>query len=195
MKTPSIRLMASGVAALMLLAACGGTTGTTWTFAPALPTPTVGPSVMPSMGASSAPTTAPSAGTSAAPASPGGSVVPGSPAASVAASPGPAHVIKLELTGSLSITQDGQTVTALDVKEGETVHFVIDNTAGFTHNFHIATADQLQQNAPDLPGIPDWTSGVQEFDYMVTADTAGLEFACTVPGHYSLMHGTFNVTP
>ena len=86
-------------------------------------------------------------------------------------------------------------MTALDVKEGETVHFVIDNTAGFTHNFHIGTSDQLSQAAPDLPGIPDWTSGVQEFDYTVTADTASLQFGCTVPGHYSLMHGTFNVTP
>ncbi len=187
--------MVSGMAALLLLAACGGTTGTTWTIAPALPTPTAGPSGMPSMGASSAPTAVPSAGTSVAPASPGASVAPGSPAASAATSPGAGQVIKLELTGSLSITQDGQAVTTLDVKQGETVHFVIDNTAGFTHNFHIGTADQLQQNAPDLPGIPDWTSGVQEFDYTVTADTAGLEFACTVPGHYSLMHGTFNVTP
>ncbi len=182
MKTPSMRLLVSGAAALVLLAACGGATGTTWTIAPALPTPTVGPS---------APTPRPSA----APASPVASPAPGSPTASAATSPAAGQIIKLELTGSLSITQDGQQVSELTVKEGQTVHFVIDNVAGFTHNFHIGTADQLSQGQPDLPGIPDWSSGVQEFDYTVTAETAGLQFGCTVPGHYGPMHGTFNVMP
>lgn len=85
-------------------------------------------------------------------------------------------------------------MTNLTVKEGETVHFVIDNTAGFAHDFFIGPADKLAQaQVTGLPGIPEWSSGVQEFDYQVTADTANLEFACTLPGHYPLMHGTFTV--
>jgi uncharacterized cupredoxin-like copper-binding protein len=186
MKTPTTRLLVSSVAILLLLAACGGTATTTWTIAPALPTSTAGPSPVATAAPSLAPTATTPAGTSA---------IPGSPAATAATSPSAGQVIKLELTGILSITQDGEQVTELTVKEGETVHFVIDNTAGFTHNFHIGTADQLSQNLPGLPGIPDWTDGVQEFDYPVTAETAGLQFACTVPGHYGPMHGTFKVVP
>jgi uncharacterized cupredoxin-like copper-binding protein len=171
MKTPTTRLLVSSVAILLLLAACGGTATTTWTIAPALPTSTAGPS----------------AGTSAA---------PGSPTESAATSPAAGQVIRLELTGVLSITQDGEQVTELTVKEGETVHFVIDNTAGFDHNFYIGTADQLSQDlTTGLPGIPKWGGGIQEFDYAVTAETAGLQFACTLPGHYGPMHGTFKVVP
>jgi uncharacterized cupredoxin-like copper-binding protein len=46
-----------------------------------------------------------------------------------------------------------------------------------------------------LPGVPMFASGTQQFTYMVTDATAKLQFACTVPGHYPLMHGTFNVQP
>ena len=140
---------------------------------------------------SATPTAAPSDDASAAP-----SAAPGSPAASSDASPSAGQTITLELTGSLSITQDGQPVSALTVTEGETVHFVLDNTANYAHNFFIGPADALAQNqVAGLPGVPDWTSGIQEFDYVVTAETAGLQFACTIPGHYGPMHGTFTVVP
>lgn len=187
MKTPSIRIVVATMAALLLLAACGGTSGSTWTIAPVQPTATPGPSTAASVAPSGAPTTAPSADASGEPASPG---------ASTEASAAAGQTITLEVTGALQITQDGQPVTTLAVREGETVHFVLDNTAGFPHNFFIGTPDQLSQNqVAGLPGIPDWSSGVQEFDYVVTAETAGLEFACTVPGHYGPMHGTFTVAP
>jgi uncharacterized cupredoxin-like copper-binding protein len=187
MKTSSPRILAAAVAGLLLLAACGGTSGSTWTINPISPTPTPGPSTVASAQPSSATTTAPSGDAS---------VAPGSPAASSDASPTAGQTITLQLTGSLQITQDGQTVSALTVKEGETVHFVIDNVAGFGHNFFIGAADALAQNqVGGLPGIPEWTSGIQEFDYVVTAETAGLQFACTIPGHYPPMHGTFTVVP
>ena len=87
-------------------------------------------------------------------------------------------------------------MTDLTVKEGETIHFRISNSAGFDHDFYIGTADQLSQGQVDgLPGVPAFASGTQEFDYTVTAATAGLQFGCTVPGHYQLMHGTFTVQP
>ncbi|MBX3031969.1 MAG: hypothetical protein KF809_17625 [Chloroflexi bacterium] len=155
------------LAATLLLAACGGTAGSTWTVAPLAPTPTTPP-------ATPAPTGA-----------------PGSPDATA----GTARTVHIELTGSLSFVQDGERLTSLEVTEGETIHFVLDNTAGFSHDFLIGTADQLSQRLIDgLPGVPEWTSGVEEFEYQVTAETAGLQFACTVPGHYGPMHGDFVVT-
>ena len=147
----------------LLLAACGGTTGSAWTEAPLRPTPSAGPSVVPSQ-----------------------------PAGSPDASAGAGRTIELELTSSLQIQQDGEQVVELEVQEGETLHFVLDNTAGFSHNFLIGPPDALSGGTTDgLPGVEAWDSGVREFDYEVTADTAQLEFACTVPGHYQTMHGSF----
>lgn len=191
MKTHSKRIVAASLAGLLLFAACGGTSASTWTIAPVQPTPTGGPegSAVASAGASGAPASpAASAGASGAPAS---------PAASTQASPAVGQTVTLDLTGSLSITNEaGEAVSSLTVKDGETIHFVIDNTAGFPHNFFIGAADALAQNQiGGLPGIPAWSSGIQEFDYVVTADSANLQFGCTVPGHYPLMHGTFTVAP
>jgi len=216
MKTPSTRILVASMAGLLLLTACSsGTTVSTWTIAPVLPTPTPGPQasgtasampsgmVMPSAGASSGAPASPAAssGATAAPGSPaassGATAVPGSPGASAQVSPAAGETINLQLTGSLSITDaSGTAVTNLNVKMGETVHFVVDNTAGFLHDFFIGPPDALAQNQiGGLPGIPQWTSGVQEFDYVVTADTAKMEFACSLPGHYPLMHGTFTIVP
>ncbi len=130
------------------------------------------------------------ASTPAAAGSPASAPPPASPATAAGRS------IALDENGTLQITQDGQPVTDLTVKEGETIHFVISNSAGFDHDFYIGTADQLSGGQiAGLPGVPAFASGTAEFDYTVTAATAGLEFGCTVPGHYQLMHGTFTVEP
>lgn len=160
-----LRVLAAAVAALLVLAACSSSTGSTWTVAPLHPTPSPGPSVAPT-----------------------------EPAGTPDASAGAVRTIELALTSSLQIQQDGMQVTELEVREGETIRFVIDNTAGFTHDFWIGPADQLSAGTVDgLPGLEAWESGVMEFEYQVTAETDGLEFACTVPGHYQTMHGTFRV--
>lgn len=105
-------------------------------------------------------------------------------------------MIALDETASLTITRDGQPVSALDVKKGDTVTFQITNSAGFSHDFYIGTADQLSPNqTAGLPGVAPFDSGTQQFTYTVTDATATLQFACTLPGHYSTMHGTFNLTP
>jgi hypothetical protein len=160
-----IRLLPSAVLVIiaLLLTACGGTTGSTWTEAPLRPTPSAGPSAIPS-----------------------------EPAGSPVGSAGTARTIELDLTSSLQIQQDGAQVIELEVQEGETLHFVLDNTAGFSHDFFIGPADALSAGTVDgLPGVEAWDSGVREFDYVVTADTAQLQFGCTVPGHYQTMHGSF----
>ena len=87
-------------------------------------------------------------------------------------------------------------MSALDVKKGDTVTFQITNTAGFDHDFYIGTADQLQNNqTAGLPGVAPFSTGTQQFTYTVTDATATLQFACTLPGHYNTMHGSFTVQP
>jgi uncharacterized cupredoxin-like copper-binding protein len=176
------------IGAMLLLAACSGA-APTWTFAP---TPSPGPatpvpSAEPSTAPTSAPTTAPSAGASGEPTG-----APGSPGAS-----GAATTIPVELTASVQIHQNGQQISTLTVKNGETIHFEVTNSAGFPHNFFIGPADKLATNqTAGLPGVPDFNTGTETFDYTVTDETATLEFACTVPGHYQAgMRGTFTVEP
>jgi len=105
------------------------------------------------------------------------------------------RVVKLDATPTLQFTDDaGTQVKNIPVKAGEVVRFEVDNKAGFTHNFHIGTNDELIANAPALVGIPDWTTGVQTYDWTVPA-SGELKFGCTVPGHYALMQGTFTIEP
>ena len=76
------------------------------------------------------------------------------------------------------------------------ITFKITNTAGFDHDFFIGTPDQLSNNqTTGLPGLAAFESGTQTFTYTVDDNTANLQFACSLPGHYPLMHGTFNVQP
>lgn len=104
-------------------------------------------------------------------------------------------MIQLEETEDLQILQDGQLVTQLTVKLGDTIVFKVNNTADFDHNFYIGPANSLaNDDITGLPGIPAF-QGAQELTYTVTADTANLQFACPLEGHYDTMHGTFVVTP
>jgi hypothetical protein len=103
------------------------------------------------------------------------------------------RVIKLEATADLHFRDEaGNVVSQIDVVAGETIQFEIDNTAGFDHNFWIGTPDVLSvPNATTDTGIPTWQSGVQTLTW--TAAGEGLQFACTVPGHYSTMQGSIVV--
>ena len=78
---------------------------------------------------------------------------------------------------------------------GETIEFVIDNTAGFDHNFWIGTPEELAGSFAETDvGIPTWASGVESVVWTVPEEGAEvLQFACTVPGHYTPMHGNFQI--
>jgi hypothetical protein len=112
----------------------------------------------------------------------------------VAPPSGEGRVIDLVATAALQFTTpDGTQVTDIPVTPGETITFRIDNTAGFDHNFYIGTDAELSvPNATTPTGIPSWMSGVQELTWVVPADISGLKYGCTVPGHYTLMQGTFS---
>jgi hypothetical protein len=120
----------------------------------------------------------------------------GQPSAAPIESPGTAdspRVIALEETASLQIVDaDGNQVTQIPVVPGEVVRFEVTNTAGFPHNFYVGEPEPLEANAvADLEGIPDFTEGTQTFDWQVPDEPDGLQYACTIPGHYQPMHGDF----
>jgi hypothetical protein len=104
------------------------------------------------------------------------------------------RVIVLQANAALQFTDaDGVQVKDIPVKAGEVVRFEVDNTAGYVHNFHIGTEEELAvPNAEGQGGIPDWETGVQTYDWTVPSE-GELKFGCTVPGHYSLMQGTFSI--
>jgi uncharacterized cupredoxin-like copper-binding protein len=180
---------ALGAVLVLVVAACADPSGQSWTPPPA-GTPAVETAAPESAAPASAAPGSPAPAT-AAPASVAPSAAPSAPASVV---PGEARVIELEMDAALQIKQDGQKVVDIPVTPGETITFRIDNTAGYAHNFWIGTDQQLMTNqVQGLPGLPDWSSGVQEFTWVVPDDITGLKYGCTVPGHYSLMQGTFSV--
>jgi len=173
---------------VLVLAACGGgdSGGSEWSFHPPDPAPSGSPAGSPGASPDASPGGSPDA-------SPGGS-----PDASPGGSPGggDGETIALTETSSVQIVQDGQQVTELTLTEGQAYTFEITNEGGLEHNFYIGSAPQLQaSDVAGLPGVATFTEGTQTFEYTATADTAELEFACTVPGHYEPMHGTLVVEP
>jgi uncharacterized cupredoxin-like copper-binding protein len=122
--------------------------------------------------------------------SPAGSAQPTTPAS------GEARVIELEADPAIRFLQAGEQVQQIPVTPGETVIFRINNTAGFAHNFWIGPDTELQvPGGQTAVGLPEWSSGVQELEWVVPEDVSELRFACTVPGHYFTMQGDFVVTP
>lgn len=109
-------------------------------------------------------------------------------------SPGTAEaprVVELVETANLTI-QDaaGAPVSALPVVAGEFVQFQVTNEAEFPHNLFVGPPEALEGNATgDLPGVSDFAADTMSFQWEVPADATGLQFACTIPGHYTTMHG------
>ena len=94
------------------------------------------------------------------------------------------------------LDEDGAQLSQIQAVPGETIEFIIDNTAGFEHNFYIGTPEELQVPYGETDvGIATWRSGEQTYTWTVPESGAeGLQFACTVPGHYQPMHGDIVIT-
>ncbi|HWH24703.1 MAG TPA: hypothetical protein VNW68_07415 [Candidatus Limnocylindria bacterium] len=105
--------------------------------------------------------------------------------------PAPGNLFELEMNAQLQILQDGQQVTELHVSDGETYTFRVNNSAGFTHDFFVGPPDRLEAgDTAGLDGLDEWESGVREFSWTANrAEADGWQFACTVAGHYTFMHG------
>ncbi len=133
--------------------------------------------------------------TAAAPETPAETMAAHEAPAEPAAAGGEPRVIELEADAAIRFLQDGEQIREIPVTPGETVVFRINNTAGFGHNFWIGPDEELQvPNGSTDTGLPDWTTGVQELEWVVPDDVTDLRFACTVPGHYFTMQGDFTVS-
>jgi hypothetical protein len=106
-------------------------------------------------------------------------------------------VVEIEATAALQfVDEGGELIGWIDVSPGETVVFRVHNTAGFQHSFYIGTESELHEpEGTTDTGIGTFTSGVRELEWIVPDDVAGLMFGCTVPGHFTPMHGGFRLTP
>jgi mono/diheme cytochrome c family protein len=108
------------------------------------------------------------------------------------------RVIEIHGTQDLRwLDAEGNQITQIPVVAGETLEFhIINDSAVVPHNFHIGTQAELAA-APmdtDLPGTGTFTSadGPQIFQFNTDSLPAdNPQFACTVPGHYTPMHGDF----
>ncbi|HWH36638.1 MAG TPA: hypothetical protein VNT28_02550 [Candidatus Limnocylindrales bacterium] len=95
------------------------------------------------------------------------------------------NVIDLEMTQNLRYARDGQVIDSLELVVGEEYTFRVDNVAGFIHDIWFGPPDRLAAGDTEgLPGLPEWSEGVQEFSWTPTAEAEGWEFGCTVQGHY-----------
>ena len=101
------------------------------------------------------------------------------------------RVIEIQATAALQFLDvDGNQLTQIDAVEGETIEFVVTNTAGFDHNFYIGPAAELDVPGQSTPvGIEAWADGTMTTTWTVEIGPEPLQFACTVPGHYGTMHG------
>ena len=194
------------LALMFVVVACAGDTGSQWTFAPM--TASEGEQTT-----ELAPDTVAATEEQSAPAEPAGpaeaevtaepvdagempeTVATEAPAEAVEPNAGEPRVIDLQADSALRFTDvNGQPVPEIAVTPGETVIFRIDNTAGFQHNFWIGEDSQLSVPAATTDiGIPDWTTGTEELEWVVPDDITDLKFACTVPGHYYTMQGVFTL--
>jgi mono/diheme cytochrome c family protein len=118
-------------------------------------------------------------------------------------SPGTAEhprVIELHATEQLKwVDASGTPVSQLAVVAGEVIEFhLVNDSQAVPHNFHIAGAADLSTAAQDnsLPGVQTFTgaNGPQAFTFTVANLPQQPQFACTVSGHYTTMHGDLVLT-
>lgn len=120
---------------------------------------------------------------------------PGIPDASLGPETEAPRVIELELTSDLRIVQHGQQATDIAVTPGETIRFIVTNTADLDHDFYIGPDRRLAANrVADLPGLDTWSSREpRQLDWIVPEDMSDVRFGCTLRGHYPRMHGSFSI--
>lgn len=98
--------------------------------------------------------------------------------------------------GSSGFEADGRRVETITVKSGRPYVFRITNTLSFGHNFFIGAAKDLAAREYDrLHGVEAWAEGVREVVYTFEPGGPPLQFACTIAGHYGLMHADIVVEP
>jgi uncharacterized cupredoxin-like copper-binding protein len=197
MTTSFLRVIVALFALTIVVAACASDTGAAWTYAPLTASETAAEVTEPAAAtaAAEAVVAETAAAETAAAETAAAEVTPEADATAPAASNGEPRVIDIQADGALRFTDaSGEPITDIPVTPGETVLFRVNNTAGFAHNFWIGTDEELiVPNGTTDTGMPDWSTGVEELEWVVPEDISGLKYGCTVPAHYTLMQGTFSV--
>jgi uncharacterized cupredoxin-like copper-binding protein len=217
MNTSLLRSLVAAVALLFLVAACASDTGAGWTFAPVAvdEEANAGAVTVETIEDDVASDTAETADASELPIDDGSPDAEVTEFASISTAdpridtdgnldaeapdtetPATPRVIDVVANGAIHFTDtDGETLSAIAVTPGETVVFRVDNTAAFEHAFYIGVESEVSVSGGTTDvGIPPFGTGVQELEWLVPDDVSTLQFACTVRGHYTLMHGTFSIS-
>ena len=127
----------------------------------------------------------------------------------------PGDAAKVTRTVEIVATDNAFSLKSLQVRDGETVRFVIRNDGFETHEFLIGTAHEHAEHLEmmkamleeqkrtghvhDMSTMDEHASGVTVAPgktgafVWIFARTANLEFACDIPGHYQDgMHGAIS---
>ncbi len=91
---------------------------------------------------------------------------------------------------------DGRPIERIDVKADQPYVFRITNAGRRDHNFFIGVEKDLAaREYSRLRGVDLWSGGVREVVYTFKSDAPPLQLACTLAGHYGLMHADIVVEP
>ena len=105
----------------------------------------------------------------------------------------PGRVIEMEFADLWFQTRAGQYIRDIPVVPGESVTFRIENNLGYDLNFYIGWPERLSVPfAVTEVGIPAWSSGARELEWVVPEDPSVLVFGPTIPGFWPGMVGTFS---
>lgn len=96
-------------------------------------------------------------------------------------------------------------LTSIDIREGETIRFVLSNEGSVTHEFVMATPGELadhREEMRDTDDMPHEAGYAARVDPGRTgtlvwtfANKGAFEFACLIPGHYEAgMNGPLTVS-
>jgi uncharacterized cupredoxin-like copper-binding protein len=94
----------------------------------------------------------------------------------------------------------------IEVREGETIRFVVRNSGKLLHEMVIGTPQELHQHAELMKKFPTMEHGEPDMTHVKASQRGEIvwnfnrpgtfQFACLVPGHYEAgMTGTIVVTP
>jgi uncharacterized cupredoxin-like copper-binding protein len=112
------------------------------------------------------------------------------------------RTIEVRMTDAMRFTPN-----RIEVDEGETVRFVVQNNGGMLHELVIGTKKALDEHAAMMVKFPTMEHDEAYMTHVKPGTDGGViiwnfnrpgefQFACLIPGHYQGgMVGTINVTP
>ncbi|AXK38071.1 cupredoxin domain-containing protein [Crenobacter cavernae] len=111
------------------------------------------------------------------------------------------RTIRIDADDSMRFTPD-----RVEVKQGETVRFIVTNKGQTKHEFALGTKEMLAEHAKQMQSNPGMAHGDMPAMGMLTlapgesktlvwrfTRTGEIQFGCNVPGHYPTMTGTLKV--